>query len=99
MRRAGGDVSGALPKDDVAAVPVQNCAEAKPAPTKDLDIGEVGLPERVNRGCLIFELIGRLEHDKCRASDQIMGFRHAIYRGFRDKIPLLVREYLRQLAG
>ena len=37
-------VSAELPRDDVSAVIVQDCAEIEPASTDNLEIGEVGLP-------------------------------------------------------
>ena len=62
-------VSAELPRDDVAAVIVQDCAEVEPAPTDDFEIGEVGLPKLVDGCRFVFELTGGFNHDKGWAGD------------------------------
>jgi hypothetical protein len=52
-----------LPGHDEAREVVQDGREIIPAPTCDLEIGEVGLPELVRRGRLVPELIRRLDDD------------------------------------
>ena len=42
------------------------------APTDDLQIGEVSLPELVGRRRLVLELIGCLHDDEGRAGDQVV---------------------------
>ena len=63
MRRVCGDASAAervchifrphvgaqFPRDDIAAVIIQDRAEIEPAPADDLQISEVSLPELVDR--------------------------------------------------
>jgi hypothetical protein len=39
----GPHVGAEFPANDIAAVIIQNCAEIKPAPSNDLEVGEVGL--------------------------------------------------------
>src|SRR5262245_16677546 len=58
--------------DDVTREVVQDRAEIEPAPTDDLEIGEVGLPELVRRRGLVLELIRRLHHDEGWTDDQVM---------------------------
>src|SRR4029077_19829773 len=61
-----------LPGDDVARKVVQYRAEVKPAPADDLEIGEVGLPKLVWRRRLVLELIGGLDDNVSRTSDQVV---------------------------
>ena len=49
------------PRDNEAAVIVQDRAEIKPSLPNDLEIGEVGLPELVDCCGLVLELIGGLD--------------------------------------
>jgi len=56
-----------LPGDNEARVVVQHGGEIVPAPVRDLEIGEVGLPELVGRRGLIPELFGRFDDDVSRA--------------------------------
>ena len=67
-----------LPGDDVTAVIVKDGAEIEPAPANDLEISEVRLPELVQPGCLVPELIGRADHHMGRCSDKIRGAKNAI---------------------
>ena len=81
----GGDILGLhrwaqLPGDDVAREVVENGRQVEPAPTDDLQIGEVGLPKLIGRRGLVLELVGRLHHDEGRAGDQIMRLQQAIDR-------------------
>ena len=91
-------VGAELPRDDVAAVIVENRAEIEPTPAQYLDVGEVGLPKLIDRRGLVFELTGGLDHDEGWAGDQIMRLQHAIHSGFRHKVPFLIRERHCQLS-
>ena len=73
-------VSAELPRDDVAAVIVQDCAEVEPAPAENLEISEVGLPKLINGRGFIFELAGRFDDDEGRAGNQVMCFEDAVVR-------------------
>jgi hypothetical protein len=57
--------------DDIAAVIVQDRAEIDLAPTDDLQICEVRLPELVYGCGLVFERARRLYNDEGWAGDQI----------------------------
>ena len=65
-------VSAEFPRDDVAAVIVQDRAEIEPSPADDLQIGEVFLPKLIDRGGFVFELVRSLDYDKGWAGDQVM---------------------------
>ena len=43
-------------------------------PTDNLQVGEVGLPHLVQRGCLVGALFGRVDHDEGRVDNQVMRF-------------------------
>ena len=67
MVERGGDVGSAHrgaepPGDDVAREVVEHRRQIVPAPAGDLEVGEVGLPELVDRGGLVLELVRRLDH-------------------------------------
>jgi hypothetical protein len=87
-----------LPGDDIARVVVQDGRQIIPAPTSDLQIGEVRLPKLVWSRRLFPELIRRLDHDIGGASDQILRLEKTINRCPRHKIALLIREQNRQLT-
>ena len=74
----GPHVCAKLPRDDVAAVIIQDRAEIKPAPANDLEVSEVRLPQLVDGRCLVFELIGRLDHDEGRTGNQVVRFQDPI---------------------
>jgi hypothetical protein len=63
-----------LPRDDVAAVIVQYCAEIEPAPANHLQIGEVRLPKLIDGCGFVLELTGGLDDDEGRAGDEVMCF-------------------------
>ena len=71
-------VCAEFPRDDVAAVIVQDRAEIEPTPAQNLEIREVGLPELVDGRSFVFELICRLDDDEGGAGDQVMGFQHPV---------------------
>ena len=73
-------IGAELPRDDVAAVIVEDRAEIEPTPPKDLDIGKIGLPELVDRCDFAYELTGNLDDDEGRACDKIMCFQYSIRR-------------------
>jgi len=62
-----------LPGNNVSREVVQNGAQVEPAPTNDLDVGEVRLPHLVDGCGLIPEFIRRLDDHERRAGDEIMG--------------------------
>ena len=64
-RDVGGTHRGTEPPcHDVAREVVEHGREIVPAPTGDLEVGEVGLPELVDGGGLVLELVRRLDHYK-----------------------------------
>ena len=69
-----------LPGDNEAREVVDHGREIVPAPSRDLEIGEVGLPELVGRRGLIPELFGRFDDDVSRAGDKIVRFQKPIDR-------------------
>ena len=85
-----------LPGDNEAREVVQHRGEIVPAPARDLEIGEVSLPELVGRRGLVLKLLGRFDDDLGRAGDKIVRFQQPINRGLRDKVFLLVGEAHRQ---
>jgi hypothetical protein len=76
MRRAVDALSG----DDEAREVVEHGAEIIPAPARDLEVGEVGLPELVGRRGLMFERLDRLDDDIGRTGDEIVCFQQPIDR-------------------
>ena len=56
-------VGAKLPRDDVTAVIVENCAEIDSNQSDELKIGEYGLPELVNCGSFVCELVCALDHN------------------------------------
>ena len=81
-----------LPGDNEAREVVQLGGEIVPAPARDLEIGEVSLPELVGRRGLVLERLGRFDNDIGRAGDQIVRFREADKPSLRRKRFCLVRE-------
>ncbi len=71
-------VCAEFPRDDVAAVIVQDRTKIEPAPADDLQVGEVGLLQLVDSRRLVFELTGRFDHDEGWAGDQVVRLQHAI---------------------
>ena len=69
-----------------------------PAPTNDLQVGEVRLPKLVGRGGLVAERVGGLDDDIGRAGDQILSLEQPVDSGFRDEVAPLVGEAHRQLT-
>lgn len=64
-------VGAELPRDDVAAVIVQDCAEIIPTPADNLEVREVCLPHLVDGGGFVCELISGLDHHVIWRGDQI----------------------------
>ena len=62
-----------LPGDNEAREVVEHGGEIVPAPARDLEIGEVGLPELVGRRGLVLERLGRFDDDVGWAGDKIVG--------------------------
>ena len=58
-------VGAEFPRDDVAAVIVEDRAEIEPTPPKDLDVGEVGLPKLVDCRRLVLERKRSLDPTFC----------------------------------
>ena len=78
-----GDVTGLpvgaeLPRDDIAAVVVENGAEMEVSPADHFEVGEVGLPELVRSCGLVSELVGGLDDYESRAGDQVMRLEDAV---------------------
>ncbi len=101
MIERGGDVQrfhrrAELPGDNEAREVAQHGGEVAPAPARDLEIGEVGLPELVGRRGLVLEFLGRFDDDVGRTGDKIVRFQEPIDRRLRDKIFCLVGEAHRQ---
>ena len=71
-------VRAEFPRDDVAAVVIQDRAEIIPTPADDLEVGKVGLPHLVDCRGFVLELIGRFDHYVIRRSDQVSCFENAI---------------------
>ena len=99
-----GDIAGPhggaeLPGDDETREVVEHAREIVPAPARDFQVGEVGLPKLVGCRGLVPELIRCFDEDVGRAGDQVLRFEQAIDRGLRDEVPGLVREAHGQLAG
>ena len=58
----------------------------------DLEVGEVGLPELIDRRGLVLELVRRLDHHIGWTGDQVMGLQQPIDRRFRDEVLPLIGE-------
>ena len=86
------------PSRDVTREVVEHGRQVVPAPTSDLQVGKIRLPELVDGGGLVLELVCRLDHHIGRAGDQVMRFQQPIDRSLRDKILLLVGEPNGQLS-
>ena len=93
-----GHAGAELPGEDVAREVVQHGREMKPAPAGDPQVGEVRLLQLVGRRGLGAEFVRRLDHDKGRAGDEVVGLEQAVDRGLGDEVVLLVGEAHRQLA-
>ena len=99
----GRDVGGAHrgtkpPGHDVAREVVEHGRQIVPAPAGDLEVGEVGLPELVDGGGLVLELVRRLDHHIGRAGDEVVRLQQPIDRSLRDKVLSLVGEPHGQLS-
>src|SRR3974377_778293 len=81
-----------LPGQDIAREVIEHSGQIEPAPTNDLQIGEVGLPNLVWSGRRIGEAVGRLHQDEGWASDQAMVLQEPIDSGLRHKAALGIRE-------
>jgi hypothetical protein len=69
-----------LPGDNEAREVVEHGGEIVPAPARNLEVSEVGLPELVGRRGLIPEFLGRFDDDVGRAGDEIVRFQQPIDR-------------------
>src|SRR4029077_4088525 len=67
-----------LPGDNEAREVVEHGGEIVPTPARDLEIGEVSLPELVGRRGLVLEFLGRFDDDVGRAGDKIVRFQQPI---------------------
>ena len=97
----GGDILGLhrgaeLSGDDVTAVIVEDRAEIEPAPSDDIEIGEVRLLELVWACDLVPELVPSLYHHIVWRGDQIFGAENAVHGRFRDEVALLIGVFDRQ---
>ena len=59
----GPHVPAKFPANNVAAVIVQVRTKREPTPTNDLELGEIGMPHRVDGGGYIRELINCFDHN------------------------------------
>jgi hypothetical protein len=97
-RDVGGAHRGAEPPGhDVAREVVEDGRQIDPAPAGDLEVGEVGLPELVDGGGLVLELVRRLDHHISRTGDEVVRLQQARDRCFRDKVLSLIGKTYRQL--
>ena len=85
------------PGDDVTRVVIENGREIEPA--CDLEVGEVGLPQLIDRRGLVAELIGRRHHSKGRCANQVLRFEQPINARFGDEVASLIGERHRKLPG
>jgi hypothetical protein len=97
------DVRGAhrrseFPGHDVSREVVEDGRQIVPTPTSDLEVGEVGLPELVDGGGLVLELVRRLDHHIGGAGDEVVRLQQPIDRSFRDEVLPLVGEPNGQFA-
>lgn len=95
----GPRVPAELPRDDAAAVIVQDRAEIEPVASQNLEIGKFGQSKLVDGLCLMPKLIRGFPHDERRAGIHAMCVERATHCGFRYKEPFSVCERHRQLAG
>ena len=72
--------------------------KVEPAPADHLQISEIGLPQLVGCAGLVFERLGRLDHDEGWAGDQVMRLQQAVDRGLGDEVALAIGEAHGQLA-
>ena len=68
----GSHICAQFPRDDIATVIIQNCAQVKPTPAQNLEVGEVRLPKLIDGRGFIFELTCGLDHDKRWTGNQVM---------------------------
>ena len=73
-------VGAKFPRDNVAAVVVEDRAEIEPPPAQNFEISEVCLPQLVDGCGFVFELAGRFDHDEGRAGDQVERLQDTICR-------------------
>jgi hypothetical protein len=59
---------------------------------RDLEIGEVSLPELVDDRCRVGELVGCLHDDERRRRDQAARLQKPVNAGFRDEGSLAIGE-------
>ena len=71
-----------LPGDDIAREVVEDGREIEPAPTDDLEVGEVDLPQLIGSDGLVLERICRFHHHKGRAGDQVVRLKQPVDRSF-----------------
>jgi len=75
-------VCAKFPRDNVAAVVVEDRAEIEPPPAQNFEISEVCLPQLVDGCGFVFELARRRYNDEGRAGDQIVCLQYPIRRSF-----------------
>ena len=98
-RDVGGTHRGTEPPcHDVTREVVEHGREVVPAPAGDFEVGEVGLPELVDGGGLVLELVRRLDHHIGRAGDEVVRLQQPIDRSLGDKVLSLVGEPNGQLS-
>ena len=80
------------PGDDVTRVVIEDGREIEPTPARDLEIGEVGVPQLIGRRGLVAELIGRQHHPEGRRANQVLCLQQPINARFGDEVPSLIGE-------
>ena len=73
-------IGAELPRDDVAAIIVEDGAEIEPTPSQNFDVGKVCLPELIDRCGFVFELVSGLDHNESWAGDQVVRLQDTIRR-------------------
>ena len=67
-----------FPGNDIARVVIKDRGQIHPAPANHLQVCEVRLPQLIDGGGVVLELICRLDDDEGRTGDQVMGFEQAV---------------------
>src|SRR5690606_29569471 len=76
--------------DDVAREVVQYGREIVVAPTNDLELTEVGLPQLIDARRWVLELIRRFDQHERGAGDEVEPLEDAIHARFREEIAFTV---------
>jgi len=80
------------PGDNITGIVIQYGRQIIPAPADNLQIGKIGLPELIDPAGRMFKLIFGRDQAIGRRGDQVVSLEDPIDAGFRDKIPLMIRD-------